>query len=169
MRTIVPVPSWDDVDVPEDGDLVRRADLVAAYQALANRDECFANLDVAIYELRVSQSGVFSIAKTYDRRGNFTQSGTTITFPKSASWLLSVSMSGRVIGSTRPYLNLGGREIFGQNEESKISGANRVINLFGGRVAQGGSIHMSWDGPSSDPFSPDAKGELVVQEILPTL
>lgn len=39
MRTIVPVPSWDDVDVPEDGDLVRRADLVDAYQALANRDQ----------------------------------------------------------------------------------------------------------------------------------
>lgn len=170
MRTIIPVASWDDVIVPEDGDRVSRADLVAAYQALANRDECFADLACAVYELRVLQSGGFQVSKVFDRGGGFSHSGLTITFPKSgARWLCSFNLNGYVTSSTAPCLMVASREFFGRNEQSRIDTAKRTISLSGSILQTLSSLSLTWDGPAADPFSPESKGHLVIQELAPSL
>lgn len=103
MRTIVPVPSWDDVDVPEDGDLVRRADLVAAYQALANRDQYQAGqignhedariefLNRSSYAMR--RLGVTGAGRTYeggDRIDFADSSANRVPISRPASWGWSI-------------------------------------------------------------------------------
>lgn len=97
MRPIVPVPAWDDVIVPEDGDLVNRADLVAAYQALANRDEFasgslqtfrtrFNSIGFAAFMMQTSSStSTLTLTKLTDRTGGFSVDGSnSIVIPASS-------------------------------------------------------------------------------------
>lgn len=171
MRTIVPVPSWDDVVVPEDGDLVRRADLVAAYQALANRDEFLRSPSRADYSFVIDQSsGNVVLSKEYDAHGDFSHSGSTITFPRQSRWLVSIGAYGEVDGSGIPRLSASGRHIFGRNDVSPDPPGERTVTVTGNVVIRPtqSTMTLTWSGPrpGSEQFVWDA--HVVIQE-LPTL
>lgn len=169
MRTIVPVPSWDDVDVPEDGDLVRRADLVDAYQALANRDQYQAGqigshqsdinmlkdarvefLNRSSYTMR--RLGVTGAGRTYENgdRIDFADSSANrapISRPTSWGW----SVPNRTISV--PYL------------------ANTIIEVALDLTVtiSGSGLHLlvlNVGGSAKNVFSTDSSGTVVVREVM---